>query len=106
MAGKAEPPPDLAAPGGHRDRIQELGRGLLGKHLEADAHRASRETSKNHLKRSAATYRADRIAGLVLRSRLLRPFRQSETANGRYRACWIDCESTKKQRTTRFSPTR
>ena len=30
MAGKADLPPDLAAPVGHRDRIQELARGLLG----------------------------------------------------------------------------
>ena len=30
MTGKADLPPDLAEPVGHRDRIQELARGLLG----------------------------------------------------------------------------
>ena len=38
MAGQSfDLPPDLAAPVGHRDRIQEFARGLIGKHLEADA---------------------------------------------------------------------
>ena len=62
----------VAEPVGRRDCIHELRHRLLGKHLEADSHtaepirrQASRETSKDQLKRTTGDYRADGIAGVT-----------------------------------------
>ena len=45
----------VAEPVGHRDRIQELGRGLLGKQLEAEEHEAASLTRPARGKGAAAS---------------------------------------------------